>query len=258
MSEKKLTRQIITKTLVKSLEPIDYIHAFWEGGAAAFNRIDQWSDIDLYLVVDDERISDAVLEVELTLKLLSPIKQKYEPHQTIWPEIFQVFYKLENTNKYLLIDLVVIKMSSPEKFLEPEIHGNTVFFFNKFNKIKIPHLDDNATTKKLRQRISLLKTRFEIFNIFVQKEMYRGNALESMDLYYNFTLAILVEILRIKYFPLHHDFKTRYIHAELPASVIDKLEHLFFVKGILDLQKKYREATEWVSEEIRFLNKLEK
>ncbi|MCW4053996.1 MAG: hypothetical protein NWE84_03625 [Candidatus Bathyarchaeota archaeon] len=253
MNKKKLTREIITKTLVKSLEPIDYIHAFWEGGAAAFSRINQWSDIDLYLVVDDERIVDAVFEVERTLKSLSPIRQKYEPRQTIWSEIFQAFYRMENTNKYLLIDLAVIKMSSPEKFLEPEIHGNAVFFFNKFNKIKIPRLDDNAITKKLWQRFSLLKTRFEIFNIFVQKEIYRGNALEAMDLYYNVTLAILVEVLRIKYFPLHHDFKTRYIHFELPASVIDKLEYLCFVKGILDLQKKYREATEWCKEEIRSL-----
>ena len=56
MSEKKLSRKVIIKTLINSLEPIYYIHAFWEGGAAAFNSVDQRSEIDLYLVVDDERI----------------------------------------------------------------------------------------------------------------------------------------------------------------------------------------------------------
>ena len=252
MSEKKLTRKTVIETLVNSLEPIDYIHAFWEGGAAAFNRIDQWSDIDLYLIVQDDRIEDTVHEVERALKSLSQIEHKYEIQQKIWPEIFQVFYKIENTSPYLLIDLAVIKMSSPEKFLEPEIHGNAVFHFNKFNKIKIPHIEDNCETEKLRQRIIRLRARFDIFNIFVQKEINRGNALEALDLYYNITLAILVEILRIKYSPLHHDFKTRYIYSELPESVTCKLENLCFVRDMNDLQRKYNEAIKWYNKTIRF------
>jgi hypothetical protein len=245
-------RATVIKTLVNSLEPIDYIHAFWEGGAAAFNRVDQWSDIDLYLIVEDDRIEDTVHEVERALKSLSPIEHRYETQQKIWPEIFQVFYKMENTSPYLLIDLAVIKMSSPEKFLEPEIHGNAVFYFNKLNKIEIPHVEENYRAEKLCNRIIRLKARFDIFNIFVQKEINRGNVLEALDLYYNVTLAVLIEILRIKYSPLHHDFKTRYIHSELPESVTSKLENLCFVRDINDLQRKYNKATKWYNETIRF------
>lgn len=248
MSKKKLTRKTIIRTLVNSLEPIDYIRAFWEGGAAAFNHVDQWSDIDLYLIVQDDKIEDTVHEVEQALESLSPIEYKYETQQRIWPEIFQVFYKIENTSPYLLVDLAVIKMSSPEKFLEPEIHGNAVFHFNKLDKIEITYAEDNYKTEKLRQRIGRLKARFDIFNIFVQKEINRGNALEALDLYYNITLAILTEILRIKYSPLHHDFKTRYIYSELPESVTYKLENLFFVRDMDDLQRKYFEATKWYNE----------
>ena len=251
MSKKKLTRRTVIRTLVNSLEPIEYIRAFWEGGAAAFNRVDQWSDIDLYLIVQDDKIEDTVHEVERALRSLSPIEHKYETRQKIWPEIFQVFYKIENTSPYLLIDLAVIKMSSPEKLLEPEIHGNAVFHFNKFNKIEIPHVEGNCKTEKLRQRRVRLKARLDIFNIFVQKEINRGNALEALDLYYNITLAVLVEILRIKYSPLHYDFKTRYIYSELPESVICRLEKLSFVSDMNDLQRKYNEATKWYNRIIR-------
>jgi len=167
MIEKTLTRETIIKTLMNSLEPIEYVHAFWEGGAAAFDRIDQFSDIDLYLVVDDNRIKDAFNEVEKSLKSMSPIKNKYEMQLAVWPGVFQAFYKMENASKYLLIDLVVIKMSSQEKFLEPEIHGNVVFYFNKFNKIKIPHVNMKNFSEKLFQRLGRLQMRFDMFNIFV-------------------------------------------------------------------------------------------
>lgn len=248
MSRKKLTRKIIIETLVNCLEPIDYIHALWEGGAVAFNRVDKWSDIDLYLVVDDTRIDDAFKEVERALQSLSPIKQKYETKQMIWPKVFQVFYKMKDASKYLLIDLAIIKISSPEKFLEPKIHGDVVFHFNKFGKI--PREENRVTTERLHERVARLKAKFDMFNISVQKEINRANSLEAIDLYYNVTLSSLVEILRIKYYPPHHEFKMRYIHYELPAEVIENLEYLCFVKTIEDLQEKYNIATRWFNETI--------
>jgi hypothetical protein len=84
-----------------------------------------------------------------------------------------------------------------------------------------------------------------MFNNFVQKEINRGNSLEALDLYRGLTLATLVEALRIKHNPLHHGFKMRYIHYELPHETIKKLEHLYFVKDQRDLQRKYREAAKW-------------
>jgi predicted nucleotidyltransferase len=56
---KMLTRDVIIGVLVKALEPLDYVYAFYEGGAAAFNRIDEWSDIDLMVVADDEKVDQA-------------------------------------------------------------------------------------------------------------------------------------------------------------------------------------------------------
>ncbi len=251
MRRKKLTREIIIKTLVNCLEPIDYIHALWEGGAAAFNRVDKWSDIDLYLIVDDNRINDAFQEVEKALNSLSPIEQKFETKQMIWPEIFQAFYKMKDASKYLLVDLAIIKISSPEKFLEPKIHGDVVFYFNKFGKF--PHEESSVTTERIHKRVTRVKAKFDMFNIFVQKEIYRGNNLEAIDLYYNVTLSSLVEILRIKYCPPHHKFKMRYVNYEFPVEVIEKLEYLCFVKTIEELQEKYNIATRWFNETIFFL-----
>lgn len=168
--------------------------------------------------------------------------------QLPWPGLSQAFYKLENVSKYLLIDFVVVKLSAQDKLLEPEIHGNIVFYFNKRNRIKVPKLDRDLFNKKLCERIERLKVRFEIFNSFVQKEINRGNYLEAFDFYQTLTLATLVEALRIKHNPLHYNFKMHYVHYELPPKTVKKLLRLYFVRDEKDLQKKYREASKWCQE----------
>ncbi len=245
MDRKRLTRDIIIQTLVNALKPLDYVHTFYEGGAAAFNRIDEWSDIDLYLVVDDEKVNEAFLAAEKALKSLSSIKQKFDVQQTGWPGVFQAFYRLEDASEYLIIDLCVLNFSGSETFLEPEIHGNVVFYFNKSGKIKPPQLDREALVKKVHARFDRLQARFAMFNNFVQKKINRGHLLEAIDLYHGLTLATLVEALRIKHNPIHYNFKMEYLHYELPSDVIKRLEHLYFVKDAKDLQEKYYEATEW-------------
>jgi len=245
LNEKKVTRDDAIKALVNALKPLDYAHALYEGGAVAFNRVDEWSDLDLYLVVDDDKVDESFHVVEKALSTLSPIKQKYEVKQLPWPGVSQAFYKLEHASEYLLIDFAVLKLNGSEKFLEPEIHGNPVFFFNKGGVVKAPMLDKDTLTGNLRERLVRLKDRFAMFNVFVQKEINRGNYVEALILYYSLTLGSVVDALRIRYSPFHHDFKTRYMQYELPKEIVEKLESLYFVRDGKDLEKKYREATEW-------------
>ena len=177
------------------------------------------------------------------MRSLSAIKQKhgvFEPS----PGLFQAFYKLRGASEYLMIDIAVFKLSCPDKFLEPEIHGSPVFYFNKSNKVEHPALNKDEFTKKLQKRLAGLRSEFTMFHNLVQKEINRGNLLEAMD-YYGMLLAWLVMALRIKYYPLHHDFKMRYIHYELPLGIIKKLKGLYFVKDVNDLQMKYNRVVEW-------------
>jgi predicted nucleotidyltransferase len=248
MSKRNLDRGVIIRELVRVLESLDYVDAFWEAGAIAFNRVDRWSDIDLYLVVDDAKVADAFQEVERTLESLSPIKRKYEPPVPPEPGIAQAFYKLERASEYLLIDLAIMQRSGRERFLEPEIHGNAVFHFNKSGKIKIPHADKSRLVKRLLERKDRLEGRMDMFRNYVTKEISRGNLIEAIDHYYYLTLSSLLEALRMKYNPFHFDFKTRYVHYELPAEVIRRLQRLYFVSNEKDLLEKYHEASGWFLE----------
>ena len=235
------------------MKQLEYVHALYEGGAIAFNRIDKWSDIDLYIVVDDEKINETFDAVEIALKSLAPIKHKYNVPKLPWPSVSQAFFRLEQTSEYLLIDLAVIKLSSPEKFLEPHIHGEVVFHFNKSDEIKVPIINKEELNENLKHILAQLRDRFAIFNINVQKEINRGNYLEALILYNNITLGSVVNALRMKYNPFHHDFKTRYVQYELPERITRELQRLYFVRDITDLVKKYQEGTRWFYELVKEL-----
>jgi hypothetical protein len=252
-NRKKLTRNVIVQTLIKALKPLDYVHAFYEGGAIAFNRIDRWSDIDLMAIADKDRITETFQTTEKALESLSPIKQKFSPAQLPWPEVSQTFYFLEKADEYLFVDFAVLTPSAPEKFLQPKIHGAVKFYFNKI-KVKPPPLNKEEFIKKLQAESDRLQARLTLFNNMVQKEINRGNSLEAVYLYYAFTLASLVKALRIKHNPVRYDFGMRYVHYELPPETIKQLERLYFVKDMKDLQQKYREATRWFQETIATIN----
>ncbi len=155
------------------------IHA---ASSAAFNRIDQWSDIDLYIVVDDAAAAaETFLVVEKALAALSPIRLK---HEVSWPPtsgIYQKFYRLAGTSEFLLVDLAVMTLSAPDKFLVREIHGEAVFLFNKGDTVRIPPLDAEAFVRGLLERRRRLAERMELFGPFVPKELHRHNWLEALS-----------------------------------------------------------------------------
>src|SRR5438128_7911001 len=210
---RKVSRDLIVQALTEALEPLSFVHAFWEAGAAAFNRIDEWSDIDLYIVVDDApAVSETFVIVEKALTALSPIRLK---HQVSWPPtsgIYQKFYRLAGTSEFLLVDLAVMTLSAPDKFLVREIHGEAVFLFNKGDTVRIPPLDAEAFVRGPLERRRRLVERMELFGPFIPKEIHRGNWLEALEFYRDIVLQSLIEALRMLHGPLQFDFRIRYVY----------------------------------------------
>lgn len=255
MSEgRTLTHHQVVNSIVRDLELLDYVRAVWEGGAVAFGREDEWSDIDLYVVVDDEMVAESFQVVERALETISPIQQKFDIGQTPQDGVFQAFYRLKNASEYLLIDLAVLKLSAPDMFLEPEIHGSVVFHFNRDGSILPKQADRPTLAIRLRKRLNRLKERRDLFTIFVQKEINRGNFLEAFDAYRVIVYEFLLELLRMKHYAFHHDFRLRYVYHELPADVTDELERLIQIRDMADLETKFELASRWAE---RVLNELD-
>ncbi len=256
-----LTREDILASLKTVVEPLPYALAMWEGGAASYGRVDQWSDLDVQFDVADEHAEDALAVVDQTLQALSPVEIRYRVPEPTWHGHLQVFYRLRDTSPFLMVDLVVMKHSNPEKFLEREIHGEAVFHFDKAGLEKlsadgsqqavVKTFDEAAWQGRLEGRKANLRATFELFQPLTLKELPRGNGIEALAFYMGFTLRPLVEALRIRYAPRHHHFATRYIHYDLPPEIVQRLERLYFVADPNEIAGKRAEAEAWFNEVTR-------
>jgi hypothetical protein len=249
-----VTRDGIVKALVADLKPRRYVKAFWEGGAAAFGRLDEWSDLDLYILVSAGKVEETFGVVEESLRRLSPISQTYVV-RVGFEGVAQKFYRLKWASEFAVVDLAILTASSPEKFLTSEVHGKNIFYFNKRGVVKVPRLDPHAMQKKIEVRRDVLSGRLAMFGNYVEKEIHRGNSLEALENYRTVVLGTLVEALRMRYNPVHYDFKLRYVHRELPPGVLKKLENLAYVQDVPDLARKNQEARSWCEETLADLGR---
>ena len=163
MPDDKVSRETVVRVIVDAVEPLEYTYALWEGGAIAFDRLDRWSDIDICVDAEDERVRDVFPVVEDALASVAPIELKYDVPAAPTHGYLQAFYRLEGTPRFMLIDFAVFKHSEPNKLLETEIHGNSLFHFNKQESVGIPALDRAALLDRLKTRLERLATRFEMF-----------------------------------------------------------------------------------------------
>lgn len=249
-----LTREIILSALENKLRPLDYVQAMWQGGSAAFNRADQWSDIDLMVLADDDHITDVVRLTEDALRTLSPITIRYELPQPTWHGHWQAFYQLQDAGPFLMIDFVVLKVSSNNWFLEREIHGDALIHFDKSGLVKAPPFSVEAHLKQIEGRLETIKVTFGLFQALTEKELNRGCALDALAFYQSFTLRPLVEVLRMQYDPARYNFHTRYAYHYLPSAVVQRLESLFFVSDIRQLRTRFEEAQGWFHEALAQLD----
>jgi hypothetical protein len=248
MSETIVTRNDVIKALRDALEPLDYVYAMWEGGAASFNRLDEWSDIDLLVDAQDDRITDVVMIADEVLNRIFHVDLRYEWPQPTAHGHWQAFYHLASTSEFLLLDIVVMKHSSPNKYLQEDIHGRPVVQFDKANVTQMLPLDREDLIAELRVRLETLRVVFDLFQVLTLKELSRGNYIEALVFYHVYTLRPLVEALRIRHSPIRYNFYARYLHYDLPGHVVQCLQFLFFVKDGDDLRLKHSRAEAWFHE----------
>jgi hypothetical protein len=246
----ELTRDDILNPIRTALEPLDYVYAVWEGGAAAFRRVDEWSDIDLMVDVEDNHVADAVSVIESVLTGLSPLTARYELPQPTWHGHWQAFYQLERASPFLLIDLAIVKNSSREKFIQQDIHGDKRVHFDKKNVLAPLPFPAQTTNQAIRARVAELRSLYPMFQTLARKEINRANGIEAIAFYQSWTLRPLLEVLRIRHCPQRWNFATRYAHYDLPAEVVQRLQPLYFVRDLADLSEKHAEAGKWCIAEL--------
>jgi hypothetical protein len=245
-----LARESILEALEKALQPLDYVQAMWQGGAAAFNRLDEWSDLDLMVVTDDDHVLDAAGVIDKVLQALSPIEIRFEIPQPSWHGHWQAFYRLKEAGPFLIIDCLILKRSSTNLYLEREIHGDACVHFDKIGIVESTPFSVEEHLKQMQSRLETLRVMFDLFQYHTQKELNRGNAIEAFTFYQGYTVRLLVEALRMIHDPARYNFHTRYVYYNLPPDVVQRLERFFFVADAQQLAERFLEAQQFFHETV--------
>jgi predicted nucleotidyltransferase len=216
-------RQQIIDVLTSALSSAPFIRAAWLGGSDATGRTDQWSDVDLALIADDDRVEETFDELHRVLESLSPMDLVFRFPTPTWHGHEQEMIRLRNASPFAIVDVVVMKRSSDNRFLEVERHGNAVVLFDHDGLVTPGKLDWAAHREKLRKRLETLRSHFELGQVEVRKAALRGATVEAAYLYQALCIRPLVEALRMRYCPERYDYGPRYLDRDLPEEVRKRL-----------------------------------
>ena len=244
-----LTRAALVELVRAAVEPLPVARALWEGGSTSFGRTDAWSDVDLSLVVADEpAAADAAFAaVERALARGAPVELEYRVPEPAWHGHSQRFYRFVGAPKWLLLDLAVMRRG--DFLVQPEVHGRARVLFDRAGVLaSVPPVDVAALRAALPARVAALAARFEMFQILVQKEVWRGQPLDALNFYRGLTLAPLTELLRLVHDPERAHFGGRYLHRVLPPDAAARLSRLSFVGAPEELLERHAEAVAWFRE----------
>jgi predicted nucleotidyltransferase len=232
VSDRTVSRHEIIGTLEAALDTRPFVLAAWLGGSDATGRTDEWSDIDLQVLVEDDRVEDGFRVVREALEALSPIAHRHRlPKESDEDE--QEFLSLRDADEAHFVDLVVLPESAPERFLEEERHGTPLVLFDRTGEIGPAPLDRARHAKRVAERLAIQREKFPLFQTLVLRAVRRRQPACAAGTYVMMTLRPLVDLLRIRHCPDRFDFGLRYLDRDLPDDVREEVEAIA-LPGSLD------------------------
>jgi hypothetical protein len=226
--------QMIVQELQALLKAQQQVLAAWEGGSAATGYLDEYSDLDLQIIVQDDFVEAAFDLVEGFLHRRYQISHKFRVPEPAWHGNSQAFYLSENFARFFYLDFFVIKASSSRKFTESNRHGKAKIWFDRENLIDSSPLPDQEIMQRCRATYQRVVQYFPFALQDVRKHILRQNKIDAMAIYQGL-LNRYVALLNLKYRPAKYDFGLRYLYRDLPIQEWKKIEKLTYNKDLAAL-----------------------
>lgn len=249
-----ITREQIIDALGNELKNNSFVFAFWLEGADAHNTVDEYSDIDVWLDVQDGHEEMVIEKVQSILSKISPLDFEHEinhPH----PKIRQKFFHLKDTSEFLIVDTCV--QSHSRKFWYTKEHADEKvrIIFEKEKVIEFRNLDKIEFQTLQKKRIAELKKTFLFFQAWVKKGVNRDNFLEALKYYHSFILDPLIEMLRLYYEPTKREFGLKHIERDVPNNILQTIEDLYKINSTSEISVKSQKANELFFEVLKEVEK---
>lgn len=252
-----INSEIIIKRLKEELEPLQYVHAMWLEGADAIGQADEYSDIDIYIDIEDEYEQEAINKVENILSRVSEIDYKHVMNHG-HPKLRQRIYHLKGSSEYLMIDFCW-QLHSRDKEEYVYIKGNTIeaakVIFDKSEVIRYKDYKENDYKSFNTEAFEDCKYRYSQ-HCRVTKYIHRGMYLEAYAYYNKYVLEPLIHVLRMIYTPAHAHYYLIHISQHLPKIEVEKLQFFAQISTLKDIEDRIPLAEIWFSDLVKRLKEL--
>jgi hypothetical protein len=240
------TRDELIEALAADLASRNFVLAVWLEGADAHTRVDEYSDIDLWLDVAVGHETSALEAVQAIIERFGPLGLAAEVEHR-HPLLRQAFYRLAGAPEFQVIDTCVQSHGREFTFTRGMADEQVVVLFDKVGVVRFQDLDEMALRAALLVRVDHLEREIAIYPTWVRKEMNRGRFLEALGAYHKHVMAPLVEALRLKHAPTKAGFHLKDATDDLPAQVLSRLEQLHVIGDVGDIERSLPMALELMS-----------
>lgn len=230
----------ILETIRAATEKQVFVHALWVEGSVAQDKSDEYSDLDIWLEVDPDKVGETYKIVKIALETIGPIDLEYEVHKS--NDQHHIIYHIEGTSKFLTIDVNIQPFPGKSGFdegvdvIDIVFNKDAVFEFHK------PHnkpFDEAASKERLLDYYRAMRPN-------VLKNIRRQKSLEA-KIYYDNLLEFVIKYLRRKNsLDAKLGYNYKHIYRDLPEDAT-KFQYFAFVESA-DLESKLDELGEWLKE----------
>lgn len=232
-------RQKIAEHLKRRLIDHAAVHAFWIEGSIAQGYADEYSDIDLWLSVDDDKIFTIYDDIESMLAEIAPIDFRYQLKNA--NELGHIAYHLKGMGEFLTIDVNTQGISRDVKLVDGVDDAKVIFDKKQVVDFRVyPPRDNNLD--EARKRIS---DYYKLISLSVLKSVKRSKPLEALY-YYHLILRYVTKFLRLKHgWHEKAEYDLKHIYRDLPEADTKQLEKFYDVNA-QEIEAVLPELEEWI------------
>ncbi len=222
------------------LEPNKLVYAFWVEGSTAQGHGDEYSDLDIRLEVEADKIEGVYNQIEKSLAKLGMIDLKYE--FKTGNQQRKIVYHIEKMSEFLTIDINIQPYPWNTELTKGVDEAKIIFDKNGIVKF-VERSDPKPKNIELAKEQSL--SFYLAMRPNVLKNIHRNKPLEAQK-YYRNIIEYVIKYLRIKYeMPEKIDFDFKHIYRDFPKDIVKKIDYFTFIMPS-ELESKLDDLGDWI------------
>jgi hypothetical protein len=247
IEKSKEIRKLILANLRVALENKEGVVGMFFEGADAHDAVDDYSDIDLRIVVAEGEVENAEAIIEKALTGIAPIELKWSRSHPK-KRISQSAYHLAGTYKFLYIDVLVEAYSDNTTYKAGEF--KTIFDKKGLIREAVSNQEEKLIDR-IRSRVEDVEKYNYFRQVYIEKAVRRGSFLEARNYMQIRLIDKLVEMLRLLYCPDIDRGGFLHIDKDLPTNIVEELEDISKFNSFEEMEEKRQKANELLSNTIQ-------